>query len=138
LRSGYPSIRPSVIIDNTIVDNTSIKGLEERVVYSSSRLIINGILIVSRVRSLDSYIVVGYKGLILYSNSWEGFSKVSVLLLLRALKRIHFSRGLDRLSITRYLAIGFKGYIYKIILEWVLGLNLRDSSWTDIGCFSII
>ena len=63
--------------DDTIADNASvdsrfirgIKGLEETVVYSSSRLIISGISIVSRVYSLDGYIVVGYRGLISYSSS---------------------------------------------------------------------
>ena len=126
MRSRYPSIRPFVIVDDTIVDNTSIdsrfirgiKGLEEIVIYSFSRLIISGISIISRVYSLDNYIVVGYKGLILYSSNRERFSKVFISLLLRNLvARICFLRGLSKLGTKCFiLGIYFKGYRYKIVL----------------------
>lgn len=93
-----------------------IEGLEEIVVYSSSRFVISRISTVGRVRSLGSCIVVGYRGLISYSNSREVFSKISVSLSSGILKRIRFSSGLDKLSITGYLATGFKGYTCEIIL----------------------
>jgi len=60
------------VVDNTSVNSRfmrGVEGLEETIAYSSSRLIISGISTVGRVYPFNSYIVVGYRGLISYSSS---------------------------------------------------------------------
>jgi len=58
---------------NTGINSRDIKGLEEIVIKSSSRLVISGILTVGRVRRYTTsggvQIAVGYTGHISYSNS---------------------------------------------------------------------